>query len=777
MPIGTISLKYTTKNFPIKKRFDTRVNIKDTIEYLRFSTVFNNNGVGVAFIDSPKNSVENNILIKDTSVEDARNSRKLKKEQELLEDSFLLDFASFYITDIAKTVDGEEVPLYFWHDLSLEGNISKIEILDANKAPVKQSLHEYYDESVTLGETRRGVYTNLQCKIDKRENSYEAYYIRYLKEDTNEIEVRLLDARPFYSQASFLSERTNREYTLNQIGGNYEVDVIFDSLNYSPTGLPSLQRFFIQARDKTSVFVEKPAASLVTQRWNLRISPGDFIKEGRRYWVPEYYTQLYSPTIPFRLEKERELTVLGGDILYTDLFPIANLEIEGFFLYVIVKDETGAVTKAFTNDPDADTYITKLGFVTDVFYEKDVVDSISSASGFIKLNQKLTSQEKVFMTYRYEENYFTYSGLSVNPSISAEILGKRIVMYCKPDESARSVHHVIANDSGVILESSDSPLFKSFSGTIQSGSSQGFIDEELGDTDYYSGFEIEFLSGENSGIRTKITAFDGLSFSIAISDTLPTPLLEGDLYRVIKKVADYDSPNSITTGTHSYIGLEGYSTSNYHIKLADVYVIQNLNVDDITSFDSRILGGGLKESQESAGLQLQDEGRWYWDIGNFDGTPYPGMGAVLVRLPRYILKELGGAFEREQVEQIVRRHIADGSYPVIRYYDKSTEIKRIIPGDKVAYLEWDLIDASTYNIYVGNSSDNLFLYASQPGTRNEIDITNLENNKIYYVQVEPIVGGRARLRSKTVSFVPFNYSTLLPSIKYGDGVLAGGTYE
>lgn len=775
MPVGTISLKYTTKNFPIHKTFDTRINVKDTVEYLRFSTVFTDGGVGVSFIDAPRISIEDNVLIQESTTQIANNAKRIRKELELFTDDFMSEFASFYITDIVTTVDGEDSPLYFKHDLSSKTDISNLRVLNADMTEVNSNLWTYIDETATLGFDSRNIYTNLQCSIDKRNSAYEIYYIKYRDNVTNEIVTELLDSKPFYSQSSFLTERSKREYIITELSTGYRVNVIFDSLNYSPTPVVGQQRFYVKNREKSKIYIEKPAATLASERWNLRISPGDFNFGGRRYWVPEYYTQLYSPTFPYKLEKEREVLILDNQLLYTDLFPIADLRINGFYLYIIMKDASGSIVQAITNDPDADTYITKQGFVTDLFYDKEGIQSISSNSGFIKLKEKVKPGLRAFVSYRYSENFFTYLDLSVNPSINADILGKRILMYVTPDFNTRSVHHLITDETGTILEASQTGLYKSFEGFATDGSIAYLEDTELPAADYFTGFELEVLSGLNSGIKVKISAYN--DFKLSFADSLPHPVLAGTLYRILKKVSNYITVEPRLGQTYSYTGWDGIAIANSYLKLGDVFVTQNLNISDIKSYDSRILGGGLKTDKEEASLQLQDEARWYWDIGNFDGTPYPGMGSILVELPRYILKELGGSFEREQIKEIVQRHMGSGGYPVIKYYDASTEITYLEPGDGTVFIQWELIDASQYNIYIGNSADNVSLYQSQPGTRNTATVTGLENNKIYYVQIEPIVGGQARLRSRVMSFMPFNYSNTLPPIKYGQGKFSAGSYE
>ena len=515
-----------------------------------------------------------------------------------------------------------------------------------------------------------------------------------------------------------------------------------------------------------------------TERWYLRVTPGDIKNSGNRYWIPEYYTQLYNPVFPYRSVQEKEGLLVERDLIYTDLFPIANLGISGFFIEIIVKNKEGGVVRAITNNPDADTYVTKSGFVTDIFYEKDVISSISSNSGFIRLKEDIDPGLRVFLNYRYEENFLTYDAISVNPSINPDILGKRIIVYCKPEQSERAIHHLVVQESGLIERSSETPRLETVIGTIDSGTPSSFIDSNLAtEDDYYSGYELEILSGDNSGRRVKILAYNKFDQEIFLEDPLPEILVEGTLYRINKNINSYQITDPVIGQTYNYLGWEDEAQLQADIKLADVYVIQTVVIDDISEYDARVLGGGIKEDSVNDALSLQDEVRWYWDIGNFDGDPYPGMGSILVELPRYILKELDGPFTREQVEEIVVKHMGDGSYPLITYYDSSTEITNIETGNGFVEIDWRLITANKYNIYLGNSADNLAFIKEEPGTRSTTRIEGLDNNKQYYIQIEPVVGGIKRLRSRALSFIPFDYAELDPPIQYDRGLYQGGTYE
>lgn len=771
MPIGSVSFNYTLNNFEVKKTFDTRINVKDELEFLRFSTSFESQAVGLSYISSPGINADKNILLVDTSNSITKNAKQNIEELEYLSDDFIIDYAGFYISDVVKEIDGEIVPFYFWHDLTSATNINNLEILNADKTPIDQKFWSYHDETVKVGYPRRGIYCNLQCSITTSENKYEIFYVRYKDLNNNLVIEELLDTMPFYSQASFSSTRDQREYIVTQIGKEYNLQIVFDSLNYSPTPALTSQRFWLKRKNQSKIFMEKPGVVSPNERWSLKISPGDYFHNGFKYWVPEYYTQLFSPTFPYRLVKEKEAILVDTNLIYVDTNPIADLNIDGYYIYIAVKTSNGTVKRVLTNDPNADTYITKQGFVTDLFYEKDIIESVSANSGFILLNEKLDMNDKIYVTCRYIERYYLYDYLSVNPSINPEVLGKKLVFYIVPDASDRSVHHLVVDDKGVILDATETPEYISVESQATSGSTNALVDTTLSGTDYFTNYEIEILSGPNSGRKTKITGFTPITRTIQFAQAMPFPIQAKTQYRILKKLENY------TSGSHSYLGWEGKATIRSYFKISEIYVVQSLSIPEISFLDTRILGGGISENNIESALQLQNESAWYWDLGKWDGTAYPGMGAIVVNLPRYILKELGGEFDRDQVDEIVKRHAASGSYMIVKYYDESTEIKRIIPSNGKAFIEWYLVDANMYKIYVGNSPDNLSLYTTEPGTRTSLTIEGLDNEKIYYVQVEPIVGGIARLRSKILGFMPFNFSSTLPTMKYGEGKYIQGSYE
>ena len=107
-----------------------------------------------------------------------------------------------------------------------------------------------------------------------------------------------------------------------------------------------------------------------------------------------------------------------------------------------------------------------------------------------------------------------------------------------------------------------------------------------------------------------------------------------------------------------------------HLLIGEIRVRPNSNRGNIRLFDSRTRGGGLLENIDlSAIQQAEPESIYYWDVGYWDGQPFPENGIAVIRLSRYILKEYGGRFSKVDVEEKVKKHLALGVLPIIEYLD------------------------------------------------------------------------------------------------------------
>lgn len=798
MSTGRIGLSFSINNFPVQSNFDVRVNVKEDFNYLRYGSSFGLRNVGVSYLDSEPINVNDNIIIRDLTASVPENSPLKFQETEYLSQTFDIPDADFLITDIYKTEStGSLTPLYYAHDLTSYTNISEVQILDGDFQPVNPDLYMYIDESATLGYASRNIYTNLRSSLDTENNEYTVYYVKFRNLDTNSFVTTLLNAAPFYERATFSTAANIRSYTVSPRFGLANININFDSRSFSPTGFTATHRFSLRVQADNRIRVERPSDLPASEKWYLRINPGEFYKNtisgDARYYVPEYDQQLFSPVRPYKLLVEKRARVVSKRMLYVEPKPIANLNQEGFYIYIVLRNKFNQTIRALTNDPNASVYATPNGVITDVFYEKDAIQSIAEEDGYIRLNTDIDTDASVYITYRYSESFYTYRGISVNSTINPDVLNNKVTVYVKPEFTSfdpsgnvtsesvlpKTVYHLLIDENDLILQSNETDDYSTFEGQADSGNINWLIDSALSDDDIYTGYEIEILSGDNSGRRLKISSYNTSTKQITVSENFQSLITPGTRYRINKRFMDYTFQDPISSTVFSYDGWKTtyLSAPYHHVLLADVFVIQTVSPSSIDTTDIRIRGGGIKSTNISDALNLQDQVQWYWDIGYWDGQPYPGMGAILVELPRSILKEVGGNFTRNQVREIVKRHMANGTYPVIRYYDSSTEIINVQPGNRKITVEWEDIEATSYNVYVGQNPDQLSLYRSVAGVITSLDVTELDNNKVYYIMVESVVGDIAQLPSRTAFAIPFNPADGLPPAIYGETIYGQGSYS
>lgn len=107
------------------------------------------------------------------------------------------------------------------------------------------------------------------------------------------------------------------------------------------------------------------------------------------------------------------------------------------------------------------------------------------------------------------------------------------------------------------------------------------------------------------------------------------------------------------------------------IVLGVVQIKENSKVEDSIVLDTRVLGGGLKTKFTQQDIEkVQPLSNHYWDISTWDGIAYQSQGVTSIKIPKYVLKEYGGRLTKGEIEKIVSKYAAYGTYQIIEYYDK-----------------------------------------------------------------------------------------------------------
>lgn len=128
--------------------------------------------------------------------------------------------------------------------------------------------------------------------------------------------------------------------------------------------------------------------------------------------------------------------------------------------------------------------------------------------------------------------------------------------------------------------------------------------------------------------------------------------------------------------------------SDIPIAIIGAYAIQQvLSSDRVTILDTRVLGGGLVGEDLKSPVHIVDtvftlntdskvkpiedtyvDAKSFWDIGNYDGEPYPGAASVVIKVPDY----LKDAHSSSTIKSKVSKFISAGVYPILDYYPDYT---------------------------------------------------------------------------------------------------------
>jgi hypothetical protein len=313
------------------------------------------------------------------------------------------------------------------------------------------------------------------------------------------------------------------------------------------------------------------------------------------------------------------------------------------------------------------------------------IRSIGYVDGILDIvGVSLESDYVITSTYYFEEKQYEFTDIDFNPINNLDILQQRVFLFIDPETAletkAQTLYYGIVDKKGQVIESN----WSSFDNTTQTLST--------GETLYYEAV-----------------------------------------------------PSFITPGSYS-IFVDDYSVegSGVFLILGDISVEANSSVDDANIFDVRIRGGGIREDRLAAAKEKNAEVCWYWDVGHWDGVPYPETATYFVEVPAEIFSGAGGTLTQKRAKELIDKHTAFGVYPIVKAYGIDPIMTSVIPYTTSIYLSWSSYGSDvSYNVYYSLDGDywvksNGSVLPDAAGG-NTYTITGLETNVLYYVAV---VGGK-----------------------------------
>jgi hypothetical protein len=616
----------------------TRVNIKKRLERIVYKTLTSQDEVNLAYVTSPDVTPETSLSIIDRSASITEN-RVLKNGVTLFSGKTFLDFRDKpAITGIFTTNSSTQgqVPLFFVHKLANvgSGTLQSVEFLDIDLKNI--SVSEYFVDSNL-------VYNNLVNSFDGQ--VAVVYYVKYTVKSGLVVTTyhELINNSPVYSVATYLDldEWNNiipgrKKYYAEQVVGE----------QYYEITLPQPGFYAHQESLTSKIKILPPEAVDNLSPWNIRISNGSFLTGSRvagspkvfKYYISEFDAQLFFPAPPFRQHIEDHASWINPRLAFIDRNIVLDDSLD-FYLSIYVEDSTSLAKYAFTTDPTLVGTLWKDGI-----YYSDNIRSIDQQNGFIEVNKDLADTDIITATFYSAEDTFLFTEIDFNPVDNQEILRQRIVFYIATESAdtgvlEQTLFYLVVDKLGQIVYCSQAILGNDpvpDANTLRMVTDDFNLDGTPKHTFYYN----KPMANADYAVA--------MSYNFVNKYTVESTLLV---------------PNSIPTTSVQ----TAYLLANPHyLVLGEVSVGEGSTVDNVSVYDVRVQGGGLKPEDFDPALRIQPEVMWYLD--NSPLHPYPGVGAFYVQVPEEILSINGGRFSRDQILAIVEKHMKAGGYPILRTY-------------------------------------------------------------------------------------------------------------
>jgi hypothetical protein len=692
------------------REVDIHQSVKKPLYYMRFNTYLPDDAVKLAYAAVDDIEADDNIVAIDRSMAAPGNSPEFIAGEDSFNDD---DYSSFYRSILFTDTYTEEIPsqpvkpLFYRHLLAGDVNVDSIYVLDSSFDKLNPNVYrvvehlEYDDHGVLTGSTDSvGVYNDLQNSFDDDTGELVAYYVQYV-DAAGITKTVLLSNEPVYKLATFsdmnwitlrLKEWT-KAYLVNQVGNHYEFT------------LPQETNYTVRFGEETRLRVEKPVVDSNDLPWFVRITNGAFTHtvgtDTYNYHVPEFSNQQFNPVEPYKFVAGEQIEKVGAGLVQLKHMPTALADLPAD---IIIKDRDGTVLHALTtNTLKVGTAHYEDGQVTGATWNSEKILSFDSLSGLVQLDVTLKDYYNITATYYYTEEYYEFTLVNLNPLINPEVLEHFYVIYLVPETGAgleTAVHYLKVGRDGLVKDCSQDDISSDVIGLP------------------YGRPISQSIGSSESGVL-------GHEFMVHSSGT------DGK----------FDFLREYTLEAPS--GFPGQDYPNRYLVLAELSVIHQTSINDTVILDDRQRGGGIKDEYDEEAKQTNPEVAWYGDIGLGGGIPYPGKGAVIVRIPHCLLDEYGGPFTETEIAEIAKRHMPFGHYPVVEPYGIIPDIgiSGASAADKLT-VSWPSESSDcTYNVYYSNGG-RFEKHNANPvadnSNGNDYTLTGLTTGLTYYIYVRAI---------------------------------------
>jgi hypothetical protein len=722
---------FTVNQVPYQYDTATSENIFRRRELYSFRNRVNYEAIGLSYVSNDSIAANTALFIADKSSDLIANRLNSTSQYSLAinTSTYSVPTSNFLVTDVftSPTSTIPYTPLFYKHIISLK-NVprnnppSDYSLVSGTRLVDMQVVDENFKivqtPEIILDLTNGIIYNNLANSYDSTTGNSTIYYIQYTYRTGNNVTnfIEILNNVHVYTLATF--EDLGPDLTILPGHKVYLADEA-TSGGYVIT-LPSVANYAFQISGTTKIQILDPGPLPSTQPWIIKITNGNVFSNGYQYHIAEFLNQSWNPIEPIKAVGNETAIIIASNIIKvseSNIYENADIVL---YVDILISDSNDKPLYAFTDNPSLIGSVAANGLVYVVWnpIERKGIRSIDLLNGFIDFDGiKLVDSWKVSVNYFYTETNYAYTLIDFNPLDNPSILLNRVVIFLDPDavgtlSKTQNLYYLIIDKTGHVIQSN----WYKFNNTTQ------------------------LLLDGNPLFYSEVPSY--------LTSTYPTAEVFLDSYT-----------------------LEG---SGPILVLGELYVGNNSAPFRSQYIDIRQNGGGIREDLVDTLIKINPEISWFWNVGFYDGTAYPGNASYFVEVPANILMGSNGIFYTNQIKDIVARHTAGGVYPVIKAYGIDPVITSIVPGGNFITITWDNYTEALYNIYYGTNQNGPWTLANPSPLLdipvNTYTITGLIGDSQYYFFV---VGG---MLDEHGNWYPISGQPIGPTASPSTGITNPFTY-
>lgn len=456
--------------------------VSKPIETLEYSKYTNSNSTDIEYFQSKEINSEDNLELESLHWKAAQNRNLSETEINSTKNNIInSEYRDLYITNIVQRNSKEGVEIPIW------GKHKRKNIKEVYFSCLKNGNSLEVEEGFVLVEGN--VYTNYTNQFDERSGEYRIYFISGVTENGENFN-ELLNTVSAIPELSFenisleTGEILENSYEITQNGNRFTYLIrkpntpcinenISDTLYYKP-------------KESNVIELKKPDTYGMENPWSLKITNGNFIRNGKRYWVPEFKRQPFDGqygTIRLIEKKCRIITEsiikLPVESVYIDPRELVNIDI-------IITNESEKVTKALTTNVNKlDTEYSD----SNIKFEEGIL-SWDESYGIIELASSFDPSSIIKASFYYQTEGYIIKEIDVNFFNNPILVNNKVYFYLMPDmiQDQKSIQYLILDEEDRIINCSDSQLKPLFENSFNENNVVGKYFEEFKEK-YCLGYE------------------------------------------------------------------------------------------------------------------------------------------------------------------------------------------------------------------------------------------------------------------------------------------------